>query len=404
MVEGQTTLSHLVLQQRKTLCARLIVLEETIAQEDQTKANEHSRLRLLREHLLSAATSPTRDRSPDFERLDHTLRELSAKVPMIEAFRATPPDATRAFIPLSQRLRDRLDHVDCASCATAAGRPICIGCLNDDEVVARAGHCLLPLRTLFELAVEQTRAMYSSVSEATPVHDVEVIWASAPLTQPVSFDHAPEILGITETRVEKSIVVTFVRADKYDRGSYLATAYTLLHECICHAFQGARDLASRSATDQDDEFAEGWMDFLTLKTLESLHLERVAGPNGRTLSAREKYAGRDLHGERLNPESVKTDRRTENEIEEERTRRSAHWNGVDAAEKFSLSLGWDAYRRVSLDANLEAGINGERRAFVASIQRLLTEPVDKSDVEEVHREYSNYMQYKDIRRFIRAFS
>jgi hypothetical protein len=62
---------------------------------------------------------------------------------------------------------------------------------------------------------------------------------------------------------DSALVVVGLNVPKFDWETYLGLEYVLFHECISHCFAGFADVQP------SDSFAEGWMDLVAFRAMES---------------------------------------------------------------------------------------------------------------------------------------
>jgi hypothetical protein len=180
-------------------------------------------------------------------------------------------------------------NICCAQCCTAAqARSRALGCricygnhMLDSLIVANEGACIQQLHSLFQTALEISTEYYSwagvpgeklaTVSFTT--NQIQAGDLSNDLPRPV---HARGSVDIDRngSRIELNLVPR-----SFNRDTYESIFYILLHECVCHIFQGTIDAAGeRAVLGNSDAFAEGWMDYVTHLILIQLTLGN--GPFG----------------------------------------------------------------------------------------------------------------------------
>ena len=215
---------------------------------------------------------------------------------------------------------------------------------------------------MYEIAVKNAQSFYTRLSTQpfTP-EKVKMLFSTGhtvDLSHP--FPNEYSISGCTTYHDESpaslvSEVELVFNISGFNWDTHLACLYVLFHECVSHAYQGMLlQHATRRATEPRDSFAEGWMDWISLKVLEAALLaDSVSVINlGQSCDEVAKVAD-TYHRSRLSFEHFK---------QEKHKKDSVHWNvGVRAAQKFYKLLGIlpetkesqeDLFLQISFDLNL----------------------------------------------------
>jgi len=165
-----------------------------------------------------------------------------------------------------QVIESQAASISCTSCSCLAP-VVCCGEEADDEIVDRGGVCILPIATMFKTALSSTIQCYQKFSSLFASSNVPTVTFSTSYEQKKPHDiPVPYYVGGTthydDSTNASSRVCLSVCAGEFRWETYLAIMYVLFHECICHVFQGTVPWLGqiRPTTNQNDAFAEGWMD------------------------------------------------------------------------------------------------------------------------------------------------
>jgi len=170
------------------------------------------------------------------------------------------------------RFRARIDGLSCGNCAHAArersGLDARICCGDDDAVdaiaVEYAGHCIRQIKKACATAMDIASRYYGRFAPDT-AYDVRI--ATQWLNEGDTVENFPRDIhawGSADLEGTASVVALNLKPKQFDRKTYQSLLYILLHECICHAYQGSVDVTGRRAViGNADVFGEGWMDFVT---------------------------------------------------------------------------------------------------------------------------------------------
>jgi len=166
----------------------------------------------------------------------------------------------------------RLSTDYCRDCSGKCGLPVCDGNdpIRDAHTVATQGDCIAHLRSLFEQVKQIATRYYSehAVGLAT-LSKVDIQFGTHFVNdRPTALGPNLPISAVTfrnKNSLNSDVVLRFY-VDAHDllvltRSSFLGLPYILMHELICHAFDGVAVGGDRSARDEHDAFAEGWMDW-----------------------------------------------------------------------------------------------------------------------------------------------
>lgn len=389
---------QLTLRQRKTLCARTIILDWLKRYEVQFAVDRGgieldgivSDLLDLANQPMSPSEAATREFQRDNFRLDQFLSVLSESI----RNHASTPNVSRreGLRGLLERANEELAGINCARCS----QHICNGTSADNSAVYQPGACIREYREIFESCLAETHRLYRENCPAfAPMQLPEAFLSTQYYQEPHEFSVCKSVGGTTkyqDANRPTSLVVLRMRVDDLDLKSHDAVAYILFHECICHVFQGLRGRAGpRLETHPDDIFAEGWMDWVAVRVLEEIVL-RQAWHNDYL------NTGVDFHRARSSFDNVSPSVK--------RSRIPVRL-GADTAERFYRLLhrlfGGEAlaiFLRISLSMNLEADINEQRKAFVWQLSSSLTPKRGVEDLQaqgRIGEMVRNYISQNDLR-------
>lgn len=135
----------------------------------------------------------------------------------------------------------------------------------DSVVVANAGDCIQQIHALFATAYEIASGYYERAG--IPQQELATVFFSTNALAPDDprENLPPEVhaIGNVDIHMRGSMVELSIQSEAFDRDTYDSLFYILLHECVCHAFQGCVDVTgARAALGNSDSFAEGWMDYI----------------------------------------------------------------------------------------------------------------------------------------------
>jgi hypothetical protein len=204
-----------------------------------------------------------------------------------------------------------------------------------------------------------------------------------------------------------SEVQLLLHIDDFDPDSYLTVPYVLFHECIAHIYQGILPTpVNRQVNDPDDEFAEGWMDFVAFKIFEELYNGK--GPAKGLLSQmnitqEHHHRSYNLHFSRIELNVEPPNRQSIYAIR----RRSGH----EAAGKVlrvlerlcqSETQAWETFLRISFDMNLSQKFERLQKQFFVAIINNLSRPgaIDSPHHCDIVRVIHKYLEHKDLVKFV----
>lgn len=213
---------------------------------------------------------------------------------------------------LRRAIETRLGIV-CATCPVTAiaGSP-CRGGSNEvrewELVWNHDGQCLREISSTWQLALKIAKELYDRAIPGLP--DVNVTFS-------LQFDPGELNRSIPgyelsyHAEVEKegvgpefmSSVKMRLSAGKYGTVCAAAVFHVLLHEALCHVWQGAAGAAPRRFGAGTDPLAEGWMDFLASE-LTSKWIGHTDAAS-RTIGTRDAQASRGLHHARASLDNPK---------------------------------------------------------------------------------------------------
>src|ERR1700722_9476274 len=187
---------------------------------------------------------------------------------------ALPPGGVQSLIGRKSQnaLSSRLLTDYCGDCTGKCGLPVCDGNdpIRDAQTVAVQGDCVAHLRSLFEQVKLIATQYYSAHAvDLATLSKVEIQFGTRFVNdRPTTLGPNLPISAVTfrnKNSLNSDVVLRFY-VDAYDllvltRSSFLGLPYILMHELICHAFDGVAVGGNRNARDERDTFAEGWMDW-----------------------------------------------------------------------------------------------------------------------------------------------
>ncbi len=253
-------MEHLSLNWRKVLCARIAVLSATQKWWPDVRVKElDGAFDVLERHLLLRASSL--EQSADQETLTKALGNLVHELNIGAITGASDP----LFDATLESLRHSLSQIDCTQCSAA---PTCPG---NPQIVAHHGKCIDFFRRWFIIALQESQAWHVAHSTSQLIDQVTVDFSTSYFANPPdSLNVARHVSAKTtfpDNPLFHSEVKLLLNVPEFELESLAACPYILLHELICHAFQGTR----RATTNRDrrsreiDSFSEGWMDWLTFR-------------------------------------------------------------------------------------------------------------------------------------------
>jgi hypothetical protein len=193
--------------------------------------------------------------------LDHRVREIAAKLEGRQIVGSGPAidELRRRRDGLVQKLRT----LDCTACATA--EKVCSGTkVQDSHIVTSSGHCIKPLKDLVAYAEALAREIYEACDRTFCVPHLEFSTSDAQRDADRALLKDFGINGISETRGEKPSIMLEIKDGHFRWKTLCQTLYVLVHELVCHAYQGGA-AANRPNADEKCSWSEGWMDRLAFE-------------------------------------------------------------------------------------------------------------------------------------------
>jgi hypothetical protein len=263
---------HMPLQQLRGLVAQIQILDVVRRHEQIWIAAKAVReLHGMRDLALGNVNSRMRQaaaRRP----LDDFVGEALVDLAQIAATSAGKH--AERVVELQRTLYERRNRINCKECICAAKLPeICSNGTHDRHVIHGAGACIRELRDMFETVRGITASFYARYSTLLPgAANTQVELATgATKHRPHGYDVGHEVGGATsyhDDGAPRAHVKLNFRIEDLRWSSYAALVYVLLHECVVHAFHGlVEGGAPREHADEDDCFAEGWMDLVAWQIL-----------------------------------------------------------------------------------------------------------------------------------------
>ena len=205
----------------------------------------------------------------------------------LDDFVASALGAIKGFVGQDpSRLMEALEEsaIDCDACAARSTGHVCCGDGKDYRTLSEGGACWQWLRELFSSIVDWVGRRYSAVlgPNLAPLEvrlrleDFDPRATDRERAFPHDF-RAPVRAG-ARTEFEdragglRSTVTLTVDTQALDSRTLLTIPYLLLHEVVCHAFQGWKPDGARPRRDAlpTDGFVEGWMDTYAADALTAL--------------------------------------------------------------------------------------------------------------------------------------
>ncbi|MGA3047276.1 MAG: hypothetical protein ABSD67_11670 [Terracidiphilus sp.] len=187
---------------------------------------------------------------------------------------ALPTGGVQSQIGLESQkaLSSRLLKDYCGDCTRKCSLPVCDGTdpIRDAQTVAVRGDCVAHLRSLFEQVKLIATEHYSEHAiDPGTLSKVEIQFGTRFVNdKPTTLGPNLPISAVTfrnKNSLNADVMLRFYVDDQdllvLNRSSFLGLPYILMHEFICHAFDGVAVGGNRSARDERDTFAEGWMDW-----------------------------------------------------------------------------------------------------------------------------------------------
>jgi hypothetical protein len=203
-----------------------------------------------------------------------------------------------------KRLRDQImnqvEQTGCSRCpvASALGHP-CDGTNEQWEwslILGKEGLCVAEILGTWQLAQDVAQRLYKDALPALPAVKidfcVEYHYSLPPLGIPqhdLSYHAGVDMDDDAHTFCSR--VTLKLVAQSYGLRCADVLLHVMLHEALCHVWQCAWDVRPRRIGSGVDSFAEGWMDFVVARVIES-----ADGTPARPIRPREADAASRLHG------------------------------------------------------------------------------------------------------------
>jgi hypothetical protein len=239
----------------------------------------------LRDRLHRAAKDLRDEIEPWPPRLDACLRKVAEELKLLAT--QGDPLAREAIDRLRDEVATRLQSISCDDCASCCGGQPCNDSPdNDTHVVAKGGLCLGEIRDIFHSCCGLVDARYAGLGEEQgPVRPEDIELAMDHTHQNnrnglLIAGHVDGWLDFEGPENRRSVVGLTIKDDAFDWPSLCRLPYVLLHELVCHAYQGLRGHGEREGTGPYCTWTEGWMDSLAAEYakawFESAHLPTFA--------------------------------------------------------------------------------------------------------------------------------
>jgi len=212
-------------------------------------------------------------------------------------------------------LSSRLLKDYCKECILKCGQPACDGQdpIRDARTVSVQGDCVAYLRSLFEQIKQIAISYYSSYAlEPAAVSGMDVQFGTRFVNdKPTALGPNLPISAATfrDKGSLNSLVILYFYVDPQDllvlnRSSLLGLPYILMHELICHVFDGVAVGGDRRARNELDAFAEGWMDWTAFRILNQAvfgigpkRLFRAGTVSGQQTASKEAFESRNARSQ-----------------------------------------------------------------------------------------------------------
>jgi hypothetical protein len=214
------------------------------------------------------------------------------------------------------QLHQRASAIDCTLCAESASGHICNGTAADDITVAESGHCLDEVWRICRAAVKTAEAYYNEysvvfrelsdppkVSLATAYYVPGASGRDKPHSIPVPVYIGAKTRFMDAFEPSTAEITLEFAIDGIDLNSLEALPYIVLHETVCHVFQGlASPSGARVAPPEFDWLGEGWIDGTVEAIFRDFQANRgpAASYRGVIGSDGQVVAGLEMHYARTN--------------------------------------------------------------------------------------------------------
>lgn len=172
---------------------------------------------------------------------------------------------------LKSVLQEKVITVSCTNCNSCDSGAT-------EALFGTTGCCMTSLRQMFNVASETAAKYYAEFATLRPRILPSVIFCTQHVRERNNLHELPvpyAVTGSTKACADSQQHWSEVRlklcVPAFDLDSYMAIPYVLLHECIVHAYQDTFPTCEdRFASEPDDSFLEGWMDYVTLKIVQEV--------------------------------------------------------------------------------------------------------------------------------------
>lgn len=277
---------------------------------------------------------------------------------------------------LLQRFRDVVPHrIDCSACSKDH---VCNGQTDLDSDKAREGLCLAQLRTLFLCAKQLTDGIYKASRSfrelpKKPQLVFSTAWTPARphSLKEVTYALSGQTLHHVTDREATSEITLVLQTRALDWRTYMACLYVLIHELVCHAYEGCAGGVVNHC-EPHDPFAEGWMDFLAAELMRKW-LNRAPSALA-TAEIPEFASDRHDHGQELHCARTRYMVGEPGSATRKRGKMAAaNFLGV-LDRMLGPGLGWGPFVAFSTELNVISSPTPERDRLVEKLCLLLPEP------------------------------
>lgn len=392
---------------RKMLCGRLLYLNTVQVHKEQfSKCGADGTIDSLRQTVLTYIDKYKGQNGGGAAVSDNFIGDLFTYLLDIAEPALRPHPS--AFKFLKTTIDTSRGQITCTNCTVPAA-PLRLG-----AAVSTSNCCKASLHQMFDFAHEVTKiyyGAYSVYSRCTPpavtfdtklyrdsksVHDLPIKCSVSGAVKFASLANGP-----------CSEVQLLLHVDDFDLDSYLTVPYVLFHECIAHVYHGILPTPkNRQVNEPDDEFAEGWMDYVAFKIFEEIYAEK--GPAKQLLrkvkiTQEHHHRSYNLHISRI---ELNVDPPSKQSMYAIR-RRSGH----TAADKVRRVLerlcesdaqAWKTFLQMSFDLNLSQKFEPLQRQLFVAIINNLSKPgeIDSPRHCDVVRVINKYLTHKDLEKFV----
>jgi|GEM_PF-4393805 len=305
-------------------------------------------------------------------------------------------------------LQERMVGISCSNCNSATPpAPI-------EEVVGATGCCMTSLREMFDAASEAAMKYYTEFTTLRPLTFPTLVFCTKHVRERTSLHELPVSYAITgstqpcaQSKQYWSEVSVKLCVDEFDFDSYMAIPYVLFHECIVHAFQGLLpSCEERAASEPEDGFTEGWMDYVAFKIMEEVVAGR--GPASQLgvrgiINKEHQVRASTFYQSRINlevaaphkPSQYACHRRAGNEVAD----RVLH---VLQKLPKSRPVAWATFLQMSLNLNLLQTFTPlQRKKFVGVLANLAKRGDPESERHcDIVWIINKYLEHQDVTRLV----